>query len=77
VRSNPASGMDVLGAFFCVCAQVEALRRVDHPSKVPTVRDLVFETKRKFSRRQPRSKLGCRAKEKSTEYVADHSGRMV
>jgi hypothetical protein len=23
-------------AFFCVCVQVEALRRADHPSRSPT-----------------------------------------
>jgi hypothetical protein len=37
VGSNPNQGMDVLclcvRAFFCVCVQVEALRRSDHPPK--------------------------------------------
>jgi hypothetical protein len=37
VGSNPNQGMDVLClcvcAFFCVCVQVEALRRADHPPK--------------------------------------------
>jgi hypothetical protein len=33
VGSNLTQGMDVWCAFFCVCVQLEALRRVDHPSK--------------------------------------------
>jgi hypothetical protein len=39
VGSNPTQGMDVwwlcvcARAFFCVCVQVEALRRADHPPK--------------------------------------------
>jgi hypothetical protein len=36
VGSNPTQGMDVyclcMCVFFCVCVQVEALRRADHPS---------------------------------------------
>jgi hypothetical protein len=36
--SNPTQGMDVYCLcvcvpFFCVCVQVDALRRVDHPPK--------------------------------------------
>jgi hypothetical protein len=33
VGSNLTQGMDVWYAFFCVCVQVEALRRADHPPK--------------------------------------------
>jgi hypothetical protein len=34
VGSNPTQGMAVyVCAFFCVCVQVEALRRADHPPK--------------------------------------------
>jgi hypothetical protein len=36
VDSNPTQGMNVcisVCAFFCVCVQVEALRRADHPPK--------------------------------------------
>jgi hypothetical protein len=37
VGSNSSQGMDVwwlcVYAFFCVCVQVQALRRADHPSK--------------------------------------------
>jgi hypothetical protein len=39
VGSNPTQGIDVwcsfvyVYGFFCVCVQVEALRRADHPSK--------------------------------------------
>jgi hypothetical protein len=37
VGSNLTQGMDVwwkcVCAFFCVCVQVEALRRADHPPK--------------------------------------------
>jgi hypothetical protein len=37
VCSNPTQGMDVnicvVCVFFCVCVQVEASRRADHPSK--------------------------------------------
>jgi hypothetical protein len=31
--SNLTQGMDVWCAFFCVCVQVEALRRADHSPK--------------------------------------------
>jgi hypothetical protein len=59
----------VVCAFFCVCVQVEAFRRVDHPSKesyrtLPTVLDVVTEVKQKVSWRRPRPELGCRAKGK-------------
>jgi hypothetical protein len=33
VGSNLTQRMDVWCAFFCVCVQVEALRRADHPPK--------------------------------------------
>jgi hypothetical protein len=33
VGSNLTQGVDVWCAFFCVCVQVEALRRADHPPK--------------------------------------------
>jgi hypothetical protein len=37
VGSNPTQGMDVsylcVCALFCLCVQIEALRRADHPPK--------------------------------------------
>jgi hypothetical protein len=38
VVSNRTQGMDVscVYTFFCVCVQVEALRRADHPQRSPT-----------------------------------------
>jgi hypothetical protein len=48
-------------AFSCVCPQVEALRRADHPSKESC---RLSEVKRSFMEVGPRPELGCSAKGK-------------
>jgi hypothetical protein len=50
-------------AFFCVCVQVEALRRADHPLKesyrLSTIQKKKTEVKRRVSWRQAKAQIGA------------------
>jgi hypothetical protein len=59
-------------AFFCVCVQVEALRRADHPPKesyrLSNKIEKKTEVKRRVSWRLAKAHWGCSAKEKKLNF---------